>query len=105
MTLRFLFDAARTQKRSLTVALVDYSKAFDSVDRWAIPVVLRLYGVPGPAVADVTHIGHGSTAAVEDSLLTYRNVRCHQWCSASGYTVASPLYPAGRLHSQTITRR
>ena len=64
MTLRFPLDAARTQKRSLTVVFVDYSKAFDSVDRRAIPVVLRQYGAPDPAVADVMQLYHGSTAAV-----------------------------------------
>ena len=64
MTLRFLLDAARTQKRSLTVVFVDYSKAFDSVDRRAIPLVLRHYGVPDPAIADVMQLYHGSTAAV-----------------------------------------
>ena len=63
MTLRFLIDAARTLKRSLTVVFVYYSKAFDSVDRRAIPVVLRHYGVPDPAVADVMQLYHGSTAA------------------------------------------
>ena len=64
MTLRFLLDAARTQKRSLAVVFADYGKAFDSVDRRAIPVVLRHYGVPDPAVADVMQLYHGSTAAV-----------------------------------------
>ena len=64
MMLRFILDAARTQKRSLTVVFVDYSKAFDSVDRRAISVVLRHYGVPDPAVADVMQLYHGSTAAV-----------------------------------------
>ena len=64
MTLRFLLDAATTQKLSLTVVLVYYGKAFDSVDRRAIPVVLRHYGDPDPAVADVMQLYHGSTAAV-----------------------------------------
>ena len=64
MTLRFLLDAARTQKRSLTVVFVDYGNAFDSVDRRAFPIVLRYYGVPGPTVADVMQLYHGSTAAV-----------------------------------------
>ena len=64
MTLRFLIEAARTQKRSLTVVFVDYSKAIDSMDRRAIPVVLRLYSVPDPVVADVMQLYHGSTAAV-----------------------------------------
>ena len=64
MTLRFLLDAARTQKRSLTVAFSDYSKTLDSVDIRAIPVVLRHYGVPDPAVADVMQLYHGSTTEV-----------------------------------------
>ena len=64
MTLCFLLDADRTQKRSLTVVFVDYCKAFDSEDRRAIPVVLRHHGVPDPAVADVMQLYHGSTAAV-----------------------------------------
>ena len=64
MTLRFLLDAARTQKRSLTVVFVDYGKAFDSVDRRAISVVIRHYCVPNATVADVILLYHGSTAAV-----------------------------------------
>ena len=64
MTLHFQLDAARTQKRSLTVVFVDYCKAFDSVDRRAIPVVLRHYGFPDTVVADVVHLSQGFTAAV-----------------------------------------
>ena len=64
MKLHFLLDATRTQKCSLIVVFVDYSNAFDSVDRRAIPVVLRHYGVPDPVVADVMQLYHGSTTAV-----------------------------------------
>ena len=64
MTLCFLLDAARTQNRSLTIVFVDYGKACHSVDRRAILVVLRHYGVPDPVVADVMQLYHGSTAVV-----------------------------------------
>ena len=64
MTWRFLLDAARTHVSSLTVVFVDYCEAFESVDRRAIPVVLKHYGVPDPAVADVMQLYHGSNAAV-----------------------------------------
>ena len=43
---------------------VGYDKAFDSLDRSAIPVFLRHYGVPDPTVADVMQLYHGSAAAV-----------------------------------------
>ena len=98
MMLRFLLDAARTQKRSLTIVFVDYSKVLDSVDRKAILVFLRHYSIPDQAVADVMQLYHGSTAVVSwfhrsciDPLRIYRKVRYHQWCSARGYPVASPL--------------
>ena len=64
MTLRFLLHAARRQKRSFTVVFVEYGKAFDSVDRMAIPVDLRHYGVPDPVVADVMQLYHCFTAVV-----------------------------------------
>ena len=67
MTLRFILDAARTQKPYVTVVFVDYRKAFDSVDRRAIPVVLRPYGVPDSVVVDVMQLYHGSSAAVSTS--------------------------------------
>ena len=63
MMLCILLDAARTQKRYLTIVFVDYSKAFDSVDRRAIPVVLRHYSVPDQVVADVMQLYHGPSAA------------------------------------------
>ena len=63
MTLRFLLDAARTHKRSLSAVFVDYSKASNSVDRRAIQVVLTHYGVPDPVVADVMQLYHGSSVA------------------------------------------
>ena len=64
MTLRFPIDAARTQTCSLTVVFVDYSKVFDSMDRRAIPVVLRHYALPDKVVAGVMQLHHGSNAAV-----------------------------------------
>ena len=67
MTLPFLIDVAGTQKRSLTVVSVDHSKAFDSVDSRAIPVVLRHYAVPDKVIADVMQLYHGYRAAVSTS--------------------------------------
>ena len=64
MTLRFLLHAARAQRCSLTIVFVDHGKTFYLVDRRAIPVVLRLYGVPDPVVTDVMQLYHGSTATV-----------------------------------------
>ena len=54
----FLLDATRTQKRSLSVDFVNYSNAFNSVDRRAFQVVLRHFGIPDPVDADVMRLYH-----------------------------------------------
>ena len=64
MKLRFLLDAARTQKRSLTSVFVDHSKVYDSVDIRVILVVHRYYCVPNPVVVDDMQLYHDSSAAV-----------------------------------------
>ena len=105
MTLRFLLDAARTQKRSLTVVFVDYAKAFDSVDRRAISVVISALLCSKRDCRGCDTVVSWFHRSSLYPLRTYRSVRYHHWCSTRGYPVASPLYPADRLHSQTITRR
>ena len=60
----FHLEAAITQKRSLTIAFVDYGMAFDSVCRRAIPVVLRRCSIPDMVVVDVVQLYHGSIMAV-----------------------------------------
>ena len=105
MTLRFFLDAARTQKRSLTVVFVGYGKAFNSVDRWAIPVVLRPYGIPEPAVADMMQLNHGSTAAVSTR---YRLTETFDTTSGvlQGGSLTPHLYVLlVDYNSQTITHR
>ena len=67
MTLHFQLCATKAQNRSLSVVFVAYCKAFDSVDRMAIRVVLRHYGVVDPIVVDVMQLNHGSSAAVSTS--------------------------------------
>ena len=101
MTLRFLLDAARTLMRSLTVVFVDSGKAYDSVDRWAILVVLRHYGVPDPVVVDVMQLYHGSTAAVSTHLGLTETFNATSGV-LHGDTLSPHLYPA--VYSQTITR-
>ena len=64
MMLRFHLDAARKQKRFLTVVFVDYGKLFDSVDRRVIPVVLGHCSVPDPVDADVMQLYNNFSAAV-----------------------------------------
>ena len=74
MTLRFLLYAARTKKRSLAIVFYEHCKAIDSVDRRAIQVILRLYGVPDPVVTDVMQLSSWLQCSSLHSYLTYSNI-------------------------------
>ena len=100
MMLRFILDAARTHKCSLTVVVFLLLQGLQFSGQKGYPCH---YGVPDPVVTDVMQLYHGSTAAV----LT-RFGLTETFDTTSGVLqgpVASYLYPAGRLHSQAITRR
>jgi hypothetical protein len=52
------------RKKDVVVVFVDYTKAFDSVDRSALGQILRLYGVPGELAGPVMPLYKGTTATV-----------------------------------------
>lgn len=60
--LRSIIESCKTRKMSVSIVFVDFKKAFDSVSRSSISVILRLYGVPetlNTAVMDL----YGNTKA------------------------------------------
>ena len=64
MALRYILDMCRVSKRMTTIIFVDYSKAFDSIDRRAISIVLSKYGVSELLIANVMQFYIGSSAVV-----------------------------------------
>jgi hypothetical protein len=61
-TLRLLFDEAAERKRQLVIVFMDLKKAFDSIDRQALKVVLQRRGVP-PELVEVMRDLHTDTSA------------------------------------------
>ena len=64
MALRCILDMCRVSKRMTTIIFVDFNKAFDSIDRCAIPIVLSRYGVPELLIANVMQVYIGTLAVV-----------------------------------------
>ena len=64
MALRYIFDMCRVSKRMTTIIIVDFSKAFDSIDRRAISIVLSKYGVSELLIANVMQFYIGTSAVV-----------------------------------------
>ena len=64
MALRYILDICRVSKRMTTIILVDFSKAFDSIDRRAISIVLSKYGVSELLIANVMQFYIGTSAVV-----------------------------------------
>ena len=64
MALRYILDMCRVSKRMTTIIFVDFNKAFDSIDRHAISVVLSKYGVSELLIANVKQFYIGTYAVV-----------------------------------------
>ena len=64
MALRYILDMCRVSKRMTTIIFVDFNKAFDSIDRRAISIVLSKYGVSELLIVDVMQFYIGTSAVV-----------------------------------------
>ena len=64
MALRYILDMCRVSKRMTTISFVDFSKAFDSIDRSAISIVLSKYGASELLIANVMQFYIGTSAVV-----------------------------------------
>ena len=64
MALRSILDMCRVSKRMTTIIFFDFNKAFDSIDRHAISMVLSKYGVLELLIANVMQFYIGTSAVV-----------------------------------------
>ena len=64
MALRYILDMCRVSKRMTTIIFVDFNKAFDSIDRRAISIVLSKYGVSEILIANVMQFYIWTSAVV-----------------------------------------
>ena len=65
--LRMAIDACRSRKRNMVVTFVDFSKAFDSVDRRALRDILAFYGIPVTVINAIMSLYTDTTACVRTS--------------------------------------
>ena len=73
LALRRIMEETRVHQASLVCVFVDFQKAFDSLVRGALPLVLRAYNVPEQLIAAVMALYHDTRAAVitPDGLSNY----------------------------------
>jgi hypothetical protein len=64
LALRRILEESRIRQSSLICVFVDFRKAFDSVSRAAIPLVLRTHQVPRQLVSAIMAMYQGTRAAV-----------------------------------------
>ena len=64
LALRRVIEEARIRQSTLVVVFVDFRKAFDSVSRDALPLVLRAYRVPQQLVSAIMAMYRDTRAAV-----------------------------------------
>ena len=64
MALRYILDMCRVSKRMTTIIFVDFNKAYDSIDRRAISIVLSKYEASEFLVANVMKFNIGTSVVV-----------------------------------------
>ena len=64
MILRYILDMCSVSKRMTTIIFFNFNKAFDSIDRCAISIVLSKYGVSELLIANVIQFYIGASAVV-----------------------------------------
>jgi len=65
--LRMAIDACRARKRNMVVTFVDFSKAFDSVDRRALRDILAFYNIPLTVINAIMSLYTDTVACVRTS--------------------------------------
>ena len=70
MALSYILDIwGRVSKCMATMIFIDFNKAFDSIDRRAVSIVLSKYGVSELLIANVMQFYTGTNAAVANEML------------------------------------
>ena len=64
MALYYILDMCRASKRMTTIIFFNFNKAFYSIDRRGIPIVLSKYGVSELLIANVMQFYIGTSAVV-----------------------------------------
>ena len=77
MVLRYILDMCCVSKRMTTIIFLDFSKAFDSIDRRAISIVLSKYGVSELLIANVMQFYIWKSAVVSTAHGNTENFQQH----------------------------
>jgi sorting nexin-29 len=88
VALRIIIDDCTTHQRSLAAVFVDFKKAFDSVTRSSIPIILSFYGVPDILIEAVMELYNNTSASVRTS-----HGPTDTFCTSSGVLQGDTLAP------------
>ena len=68
IALRCVFDACRVTNMTASLVFVDFQKAFDTLHRSLIPVILSQYNVPNCLISDIIQMYSDTSACVSTEL-------------------------------------
>ena len=68
MALRCVIDACRVTNMTASLVFVDFQKAFDTLHRSSIPVILSQYNVPNCLISDIIQMYSDTSACVSTGL-------------------------------------
>ena len=88
MALRYILDMCRVSKPMTTIIFLDFNKAFESICRHAIPMVLSMYGISELLIANVMQFYIWMSAVVAIALRNTEKIS-----ATSGVHQGSTLAP------------
>ena len=68
MALRCVIDTCRVTNMTASLVFVDFRKAFDTLHRSSIPVILSQYNVPICLISDIIHMYNDTSACISTEL-------------------------------------
>ena len=68
MALRCVIDTCRVTNMTASLVFVDFRKAFDTLHRSSIPVILSQYNVPNSLISDIIQMYIDTSACISTEL-------------------------------------